>query len=108
MRLDRNIGGDGLGKYALVSLRRLEGLPVGTPQELAAAILARPGAVEYGRPGEPDEFFAVKLRDAHARAALLAYASSVTHGGGSADYASDVLELAGRAGPRSPHAGRPG
>ena len=47
MKLDRDINPTGKGKYALINMRKINGDPR-TPQELAAAILAHPEAVEFG------------------------------------------------------------
>lgn len=80
MKLDRDISPNGTGKYALLNLRR--------------------NRVEWGRPGEEDEFFVIKLRDIHSKAALLAYAESAEIS--DPEYALAVRELASRAGIDSP------
>jgi len=54
--------------------------------------------VEDDAPGEEHEHFVVMLKDKYARAALLAYATSVSEDGDT-EYAKDVMELANRAGP---------
>jgi hypothetical protein len=81
MRLDRNENNDGKGKYAIINLRT--------------------NVVEHGRVGDPDEFFVMKLRDKHSKAALLAYAESIQKD--DYEFALDVFELASRAGVDSPH-----
>jgi len=85
VKLDRNVNTTGLGKYALINLRT--------------------NSVEWGRAGEPDEFFVIKLRDRHARAALLAYAESMS----SADpeFADEVHNLADRASMLNPFCKEP-
>lgn len=100
MQLDRDINQDGKGKYALINLRKLPGGRIDTAADLAAAILANPESVEFGRVGDPDEFWVVKLKDKHAEEALRAYA--VAASGDDIQYAAAVERLAGRAGPNSP------
>lgn len=75
MRLDRNISPDGGGKYRLWNCRN--------------------GAwdADQDRAGE-NEFFVIKLKDRHARAALLAYAESVREA--DPEFAQEVLDLAAR------------
>ena len=99
MKLDRNINPSGKGKYALVNMRKIKGDPR-TAQELAAAILANPEAVEFGEACGPDEFWLIKCKDKHAKAALEAYADSVR--ADDAQFADEVQEIARRSGPASP------
>jgi hypothetical protein len=108
MNLDRNINSDGKGKYALVNLRKIEGNPQ-TAEELAAAILKNPEAVEFGMVGTEGEFFVIKLKDIHADAALYAYANDVlTHGKDGQDtYAGQIIEMANRAGVVNPFCKHP-
>lgn len=80
MDLLRNVNPDGLGKYAVINLQTNQ--------------------VEWGRPGDPNEFFVIKLKDRYAQAALLAYADAAqAH---DPQYAQAVRELASRAGPNHP------
>jgi hypothetical protein len=82
VKLDRNINPDGLGKYRLWNERRQA-----WDDDCA--------------PGEPSEFFVIKLKDRHARAALLAYAASV-EARGDFEYEREIIDLANRAGTCSP------
>ncbi len=107
MKLDRNINPSGKGKYAIVNMRKIEGNPC-TPQELAAAILANPEAVEFGAVGDPNEFWLIKLKDQYAEGALNGYANSIRHDPkGDAEYESEVRKLAERSGPHHPLRKRP-
>ena len=87
MKLDRDTNPSGTGKYALINLRK--------------------DTVEWGRPGEQDEFFVIKLRDTHAHAALQAYADSVRRAGDDPEYAEAVQALADRSGALSPFCKNP-
>ena len=78
IRLMRNQR-DGLGKYRVFNNRR--GAWVGSDG-----------------PGEVNEHFVIMLKDAYARAALLAYAQAAMDDGNK-EYAIDIKELADRAGP---------
>lgn len=76
MKLDRNINANGMGKYALLNLRR--------------------NVVEWGREGAEDEFFVLKLKDVWSKPALLAYAEAAeAH---DPEYAAEIRGLAARAG----------
>ena len=86
MKLDRHITPSGRGKYAVLNLRT--------------------NRIEWGLPGDPDEFFVLKLRDIYASAALLAYATEAEKCG-DAEFAQEVRVLAGRSGIKSPHAKAP-
>jgi hypothetical protein len=99
MQLDRNLNNDGKGKYALINLRKIPGNP-NTPEEIAAAILANPECVEFGRVGDPDEFFLIKLKDVHAEPALESYAKSAMLV--DEKYGEEVLSMAGRSGTNHP------
>lgn len=106
MRLVRNTTTD--GKYALVRLDKLRlaqkaldrirtpnyGDLIATVQTMLKS-LENLGLLEYGIAGNSDEFFAIKLKDCAARAALEAYASAIQEH--DAELAADVLELAERA-----------
>jgi hypothetical protein len=108
MKMDRNLPeNDGAGKYAVINLRRLRDLcPGGTFEKFtpgvteALRVLEEVGALEWGRTGEQDEFFLVKLKDRNAYPALNAYANSAeSH---DPEWAAEVRELAERSGLNSP------
>jgi hypothetical protein len=65
MRLDRNVGD--AYKYALVRMRALT-----SDMRGAFDALATSGVVDMANVGDQDEFFAIKLKDKYAQAALLA------------------------------------
>lgn len=92
MRLDRNIKGS--GKYALVRVRKLTPHGRDILDQMVTAKVA-----DMGTAGDEDEFFAIKLKDKYAQAALLAYAKAAA--ADDPEYAADVRELAARAGPAS-------
>lgn len=103
MKLDRT---GGAGKYAVINLRKLKEAAMrsrGHDSALTNAIgtLNDMGLLNYGQPGTPDEHFVIMLKDRHAKAALDAYADSA-FAGLDHEYATDVRELADRAGPHSP------
>lgn len=106
MRLDRNLAG-GVGKYAIVNLRRLDHMGPNERQEVdrALAFLAATGALEYGQPETAREFFVLKLSDRFAAAALYSYAAAAWIF--DAEYARDILDVAHRAGPSSPFCKNP-
>jgi hypothetical protein len=108
MDLDRNLNSDGKGKYALINLRKLDGNPQ-TAEEVAAAILRNPEAVEFGNVGTESEFFVIKLKDIHADAALRAYADDVLDNGKPEHqtYAGQVIVMANRAGAANPFCKHP-
>jgi hypothetical protein len=84
MRLDRYIGEAG-GKYSIIENRK-------------------GGRVVHIEDPE-DDFFVIKLKDANAQAALLAYAASAE--GTDPELAEDVRRLAGHAGPSHPLCRKP-
>lgn len=98
MRLDRNVEGGHGNKYGLIKNRRLEELrlPDGTlPNPIANALLllVNHGVLDWGCSPET-EFFAIRLKDTFAGAALQAYAEAALRV--DADYARDVFEMAMR------------
>lgn len=114
MKLDRNINGDGKGKYALVRLRDI------APDTEAHACLKRLeqlGHLDWGVVGRPDEFFVVKLRDKYADAAIRGYATAAmadsareidpVRSKDKARWASQVQGMLGRAGLLSPFCKEP-
>lgn len=80
MRLVRNLTADGVGKFTVINNVT--------------------GKTMESRPGDPDEFFVIKLKDRHSEAALRAYAGSIRSS--DPEFAAEVDELAGRAGKNSP------
>lgn len=107
MKMDRNENLDGVGKYAIINLRKLtEKCDGGTfrrwsPEvEQALNILESVGVLEWGRTGEADEFFLIKLKDKHAQAPLFAYAASAKVE--DPEWAEEIEELARRSGPAHP------
>lgn len=114
MKLDRNINGDGKGKYALVRLR-------GTEKESEAydclSTLDALGHLDWGIVGAKDEFFVVKLRDKYAPGALKGYADAVMRDSGAepdslrardkAQWAIQIQEMGSRAGDLSPFCKEP-
>ena len=104
MKLDRN-GLGGVGKYALVNLRKL------TEMQLSGAdmsgvsealdILLGKGLLEMGSPGSKDEFFVLKLKDLNSTSALRAYARTARIS--DAEFSDEVMELAARSGSNHPH-----
>lgn len=74
MKLQRNVGNDGRGKYAIVKLRKIAPGDDETRARLDA--LTSGGFVEFGNVGDTDEFFVVKLKDVYAADALRAYAQA--------------------------------
>ena len=108
MKMDRNENADGCGKYAVINLRKLNHLAghLGTFQRWSPEVqqaldtLEGVGALEWGRVGEPDEFFLIKLKDKHAQVALLEYADSAVND--DPEFAAEVAELAHRSGPSHP------
>lgn len=113
MKLDRNIADDGLGKYAIINLRKLNETCENpstfkrwTPEvEAALKTLEGVGVLEWGCVGAPDEFFLVKLKDRHAEAALKGYAESAAVN--DPEWAAEVHELAMRSGMNSPYCKAP-
>lgn len=103
MKLDRNNPEHGgRNKYAVIRLRDV------AESEGAAAhleALAAMGCLDWGYPGESDEFFVIKLKDKYASLALAAYANAAR--GDDDEYAEEVSALALRAGPLSPYCKKP-
>ena len=59
MRLDRN-GPDGIGKYAIIDMRRVQNMPPGSYVLHAALDLLKSyGVLQYGEPGTEHEFLTV-------------------------------------------------
>lgn len=106
MKMDRNLNGDGLGKYAVINLRNLKRYMNVPEVKEALEVLKAADALEWGRTGEPDEFFLIKLKDINAEHALVAYADQANHNGDK-EFAGEVYELARRSGRHNPHCKHP-
>ena len=113
MKLDRNVNADGRGKYGLIKNRRIReiieehGIADGTATAAvrnALRTLESFGIIDWGDAGTPSEFFVIRLRDIHARAALMAYADDA---GDDPEYRKDVRDLAFRSGSESPFCKKP-
>lgn len=107
MKLDRNINDDGLGKYALLKLRRLKLYETQAPfSKYAPAIqnalelLENEGILDWGRQGTESEFMLIRLKDRYAQAALRAYAEAARQD--DPEWADEVALMADRSGPASP------
>ena len=111
MKLDRNINGNGSGKYGLIKNRRLAQIRAwdGGDGEIAdqqavedaLALLERAGIIDWGYAGTPEEFFVIRLKDRFAQSALIAYSQHAV--GYDPEYAGDVRELARRSGSDHPN-----
>lgn len=97
MKLDRNDNADGVGKYALINLRRYRDLPADKAQEAFDLLgkLDALGVIDKGARGASDEFFVIKLKDKYAAPALTAYANAAVED--DQEWAEQVLALASRA-----------
>jgi hypothetical protein len=119
MKLDRNINGNGRGKYGLVKNRRLQEIigPIGDSRNAknmdkvnrmkvreAVQLLVEEGVIDWGTTPET-EFFPIMLKDCYAEHALTAYALAARKD--DSEYARDVANLAQRSGRRHPHCKRP-
>lgn len=94
MILDRNFG---TGKYAIIKMRAvhaLDGLSRASVDRMMLR-LAELGVLESPRPGDPGEFFVIRLQDKYAPLALDAYAAAAA--ADDPEYAAEVSELAERA-----------
>lgn len=110
MKLDRNLTGDGRGKYALIRNRRVKELLEGPNVHAAVAvrqaldILENLDVINYG--DTPDtEFWVTMLRDRFADDALVSYAMSALKF--DREYAMEVIQLAARSGHRHPNSKAP-
>ena len=91
MKLDRNLNKDGIGKYALINLRKVPN-EENTDISNALFILDKAGVIEWGIPGYDDEFFVIKLKDIFAARALYAYSDMAS--GFDIEWAKEVARLA--------------
>lgn len=109
MKMDRSISDDGLGKYALINLRRLnetcgsqETFQRWSPEiEKAMSVLEEAGALEFGRVGDHDEFLVIKLKDINAPGGLAGYANKADET--DKEWADEVRSMIPRAGINSPY-----
>jgi hypothetical protein len=92
MKLDQNSNQGKKGKYALILLRNV----AGRLREIDDDYIVPKDVVQFGASLD-DEFFVIKLKDRHSKAALEAYARSVKSN--DVEYAAEVQELADRSGP---------
>ena len=106
MKLDRNIEFGGIGKYALLKLRKVKDHRGGTfgeirPKCIAVAfkVLERHGFLDWGHKNTESEFMVIRLKDKYAQAALTAYADAAEKD--DPEWATEVRELAARSGPAS-------
>ena len=97
MKLDRNESATGVGKYALVNMRRL--LTLGHDRQNEAhqllAQLSELGVIDWGAKSADDEFFVIKLKDRNAEPALVAYANAAEEH--DKEWALQVLAMSTRA-----------
>lgn len=113
MKLDRNMTETGLGKYALLKLRKLKDFtdPDDPFQEVAKPIadaiqtLEKAGILDWGNSPET-EFFVIRLKDKYGRCALHAYAEEAWRDGDT-EFAAEVGELANRSGLHHPLCKKP-
>ena len=104
MDLNRKTNANGIGKYIVIRTDVFDEVPT-TVEALLEAIQQHPESVEFGKVGDPNEFFVIKLKDENADAALIGYASAASHK--DPDYASAVAELALRSGQYHPNCKSP-
>ena len=110
MRLDRNISGDGRGKYGLIKNRELAALARrkhgALPDDVVHAlnVLEDHALLDWGTTPET-EFFVMRLKDESAAGGLRGYAAAAWHL--DEEYAREILRLADRAGPYHPNCKRP-
>lgn len=100
MRLMRAINPTGRCKYALVRLDKMPGTHIPSAAEIAAAITANPSLVEHSIPGSPQEFLAIKLKDAFSFPAIAAYSNAAKTW--DTQYAADIMAVAMRSGANHP------
>lgn len=112
MKLDRNINGNGRGKYGLILNRELaRAKDIHSPQglteiEYAISVLEHAGIIQWGEPNTENEFFVLKLKDKYAGGALHTYASYAVRDG-EVEYGQEVMALAKRAGEWHPSSKKP-
>lgn len=94
MKLDRNVNGDGRGKYGLIKNRELKDADDNILR--AISVLEDAGLLEWGTTPET-EFFVMRLKDRCAGPALHQYAAHAIHLG-ELEYGREVGDLARRSG----------
>jgi hypothetical protein len=112
MKLDRNINGNGRGKYALLKLRKVADFNTpGSPGYMhhasiksAMDLLERHGILDWGTTRET-EFFLIRLKDKYAGRSLRAYAVAAYTD--DREYAEEISKLAARAGADHPLCKKP-
>ncbi len=106
MKMDRNINGDGTGKYALVLLRKLPAASNSDAVSLeiarALSVLSKHGLLDYGLVGTDREFMVMRLKDKYAYRGLMGYFKAICLDDETDfEYAQEILDMAKRAGPNS-------
>lgn len=88
---------NGIGKYALINMRRVRALSEEANIKAAHLIadLEALGVIDAGVKGADDEFFVIKLKDKNAEPALMAYANAADDD--DKEWALQVLAMAARA-----------
>ena len=104
MQLDRNLNGNGIGKYALLNVRRMTA-KMSPEVQAAIDVLNQAGILEWGHVGEQDEFFVMKLKDVNTPSGLIGYAAKAEET--DRELATDVRGMLPRAGANSPFCKRP-
>ena|SRR5579862_3380745 len=107
MKLDRNVNGNGRGKYALLKLRELDNFvdpadpfaTVAKPISDAINTLLQAGILDWGDT-LATEFFVMRLKDKHAAAGLHGYANDADED--DREYGDEIRKLALRAGRNHP------
>lgn len=114
MKLDRNLNGDGLGKYAILKLRVLDKMRVSAPDfparfkpavQMAITVLENEHVLDWGYAGTESEFMLIRLKDKYAQAALRAYADAARTD--DPEWAAEIDAMAARSGPDSPFCKKP-
>jgi hypothetical protein len=101
MQLIRNETESGVGKYIVLKVQGT-GMEPRTVEDVVEMIKQHPDCVQFGRVGEPDEFFVVKLKDINAPGALNGYAV-LAGKNGDVELATEVAELSIRSGSNHPN-----
>jgi len=110
VKLDRNINGNGRGKYALIKNRMVDQIMAtgGDYTKLklhdALALLKQLGVLDDGSTPET-EFFVIRLKDENAEQALREYANKAAETDN--EYADEVMALSRRSGPYHPNCKKP-
>ncbi|HEX5244082.1 MAG TPA: hypothetical protein VFW23_12530, partial [Tepidisphaeraceae bacterium] len=101
--LDRSVNVEGMGKYALVKLRKLaeyRGGPHAPAIRDAINTLVERGILDWGARNTESEFFVIRLKDKYAQGPLCEYATAAENDG-EWEYGKDVRDMALRACPAS-------